>query len=298
MTATRSTDWNFDPKVWHDHVDAYFRDKLVFGALADIDDTLKSEPGETINFPYFKSIGDVEEPTEDESLTVDKLEDDSFSATVKEVGKAIGFKDKAIYSSAARRDRNFSEAQRQMGRKFAEKMDDDLITEINTSGNYVDGFVGTANTDVCNVFNVNTAKYTSFGDRQSEAIAIYCHSLHILSLLNDSTSGFLKADATDPLWGQSGFAGRLLGLAVFESDKCPRGADLGGKKAYYSFICKPQPYGIITKQEIMFDTDRDILAREDVIAATQWYAVKAFHAKVATDDLRISRSLYATTVSA
>src|SRR3546814_7674467 len=49
-------------------------------------------------FPYttlsdlFKAITDAEEPEEDEALTVDKLSDDSFSATVFEVGKAVGFR--------------------------------------------------------------------------------------------------------------------------------------------------------------------------------------------------------------
>ena len=62
MAATLSTDFVFSPKVWKEHVAAFFRDQLVFGAIADRDDSLSQQPGTTINFPYFKSIGDAEEP--------------------------------------------------------------------------------------------------------------------------------------------------------------------------------------------------------------------------------------------
>jgi hypothetical protein len=79
MSATTSSDFNFVPKVWKDHVMAFFRRRLVAGAFALQDDTLKSEPGTVINFPFFKKIGDAEEPAEDQGLQVDKLADDSFS---------------------------------------------------------------------------------------------------------------------------------------------------------------------------------------------------------------------------
>jgi len=47
MAATVSTDFTFEPKVWKDHIRAYFDKKLVFGAIAMQDDTLKGAPGET-----------------------------------------------------------------------------------------------------------------------------------------------------------------------------------------------------------------------------------------------------------
>jgi N4-gp56 family major capsid protein len=298
MGATQSSDWLFSPKVWQDHISAYFDRKLVWGAFALRDNELMGAPGDTVSFPYYKAIGDAEEPAEDSGLTVDKLSDDSFSASVKEVGKAVGVKDKALIKSAAAKERIFSEVQSQIARVMAEKVDKDLIAEINTVGNYEAGFVGAANTDLCTISTLNTGRVTAFGDKADQSAVLFMHSLHQLSLLNDSTSGFLKADANDPMYGVPGFAGRLLGMAVVVTDTVPQGPDLGGKKSYYSFCMKPNAYGIITKADLNPEQDRDILAREWVWSATMWYGVKAFHSKIHALDKRINRNLFATTVNA
>lgn len=300
MGATQSSDFSFVPKVWQDHISAYFDKKLVFGAYALQDNTLTSAPGETVNFPYFKAISEAEEPSQDQGLAVDKLQDDSFSATVKEVGKAVGFKKKALRVSAARSERIFSEAQDQIARVHAEKIDADLITEINTSGNYVAGLVASTTGEVANVNNINTARIMGFGDKSDQAVAIFMHSAHLLSLLNDSTAGFLKADAMpeQSRMNVPGWMGKLLGMDVIVTDQVPRVTDISGKRSYACFIVKRNAYGFMTAENMDLEKDYDILHREWVLAATQWYAVKAFHAKIASNDYRIVRSEFCTTLSA
>ena len=296
MAATISTDFAFEPKVWKDHIAAYFDDKLLFGAVAAIDDTLTGQPGETINFPFFETIGDVEEPAETDALSVDNLSDDSFQATVKEVGKAVGVKKKAFKVSATRTERIIQEITAQMGRRHAEKIDSDLIAEVNTAGNYEEGFLATAAADVMNVRNLMRAKVVAFGDKQDEALAVHMHSLQFLDLTIDNTAGFLKADALDPFFRTPGFQGRLLGMAVFVTDKTPQlGAQIDGKDAYRAFFHKIDPYGFIIKQDMELDADYDILNREWVFASNEWYAVKSFHKKISPLD-RKTGSL-TTTVS-
>ena len=300
MGATQSSDFSFSPKVWQDHISAYFDKKLVFGAYALQDNTLTSAPGETVNFPYFKAISAAEEPSQDQGLQVDKLQDDSFSATVKEVGKAVGFKKKALRVSAARTERLFSEAQDQMARVHAEKIDSDLVTELNTSGNYVAGLVAGTTSDVANINNINVARIQGFGDKADQAVAIFMHSYHFLSLLNDSTAGFLKADAM-PMASRvavPGWMGKLLGMDVVVTDQVPRVTDISGKKAYACFIVKRNAYGFMTAENMDIERDYDILHREWVMAATQWYAVKGFHAKIASNDYRVVRSEFCTAISA
>lgn len=292
MAATLSTDWVFAPKVWQDHIDAYFDKKLVFGSLALMDDTLTSSPGETVNFPYYEAIGAAEEPAETASLTVDNLADDSFSATVKEVGKAVGAKDKAFMASAAKREGIVSQAQRQIGRVIAEKVDGDLIAEINDPTNHEDGFVAALASDNFTVTSFNIMLTAAFGDRKDEVVAVFIHSQHELSLMNDPTSGFMKADANDPMYNVPGFRGRLLGAAVIVVDTVPAGAAVGGKATFYCYAVKANAYGIIRKQELNPEQDRDILAREWVWTATKWYAVKAFHAKIDAEDKKIARGLF------
>lgn len=277
MGATVAADFAFEPKVWKEHIAAFFRDKLTFGAIAMSDDTLTSEPGETINFPYFKQIGAVEEPAENASLNVDNLTDDSFSATVKEVGKAVGIKKKAFKKSAARTERIIQEITSQIGRRHAEKVDSDLYTEFSSFGNFV---APTLTVSGKNVRSINEGKVKAFGDLHTEAIALQIHSLDMLEVMNDTTAGFMKADANDPMYRVPGFIGRLLGMAVFENDKVAAGA---------CYVHKMDPYGYILKQDMELESDYDILAREWVFTGNQWYAVKSFHAKIAANDYKSAK---------
>lgn len=299
MPATLPDDFSFEPKVWKDHIDAYFDKKLVFGEFAMRDNTLMGQPGETINFPYYKAIGAAEEPAVDESLSVDKIQDDAFQATIKEIGKAVGVRRGAIRKkSAATQERVFSEVQRQIARVHAEKVDADLLTEIQLPANYSTGFTAAAAADTLNVRSLNQMKINAFGDKHNMASVCFMHSLSFLSLMNDSTAGFLKADANDPLWRLPGFEGRLLGMAIVTVDSLARVTDVAGKQAYESYIMKPNAYGFMMAQDYLPESDYDVLAREYVFTATQWYAVKAFHAKISADDKLIARGTFATEVNA
>lgn len=292
MAATIAADFAFEPKVWGDHVSAYFDRKLVYGAFALRDNTLTGEPGDTKNFPYFKAAGAAEEPLESDSLVVDNLEDDSFSCVVKEVGKAIGIKKKAFKKSAARSERIVSEIQAQIGRVMAEKVDMDLITEIKADANSTAGFLATAAADKMSVSALMTGKVVAFGDKHKDAGVVFMHSLQFLDLVNNSTTGLLKADANDPAYLIEGFEGRILGMAVVTVDSTPlHGAptQIDSKDAYRATIHKANSYGILLKQDMEMESDYDILARQWVFTGNQWYGVKSFHAKISTSDKKAAR---------
>lgn len=279
MAATVSTDFVFEPKVWKDHIAAYFDDKLLFGAIAMRDDTLTAQPGTTVNFPYFKTIGAVEEPAETASLTVDSLSDDSFSATVKEVGKAVGVKKKAFKVSAARTERIIQEITSQIGRRHAEKVDSDLLTEFSTVGNFTaSSSLGAGAT----VQKVMSGKVEVFGDKHTDAIALQINSADLAAIMTDAGTGLLKADATDPMFGRAGFEGRLLGMAVFSTDKVT---------ATEVWVHKADPYGFLLKQDLELESDYDILAREWIFTGNHWYAVKSFHAKIDPADKKTGKLL-------
>ena len=294
MGATHAADFVFEPKVWSDHIQAYFDRFLTFGAFAIRNNELQAEgSGLTVNFPYFKAIGDAEEPAEDDVLTVDKLSDDSFSCTVFEVGKAVGFTKKSFKKSAASANAIMAEAQRQIARVHAEKVDKKLLAEIETSGTV--GYAAAAAADTMNIRSLNTGKVKAFGDKHREAAVCFMHSLQLLDLQNDTTAGFLKADANDPLNMVNGFAGRLLGMAIVENDNMSKLAQIDGKDVYRAVICKANAYGIISKQDMEMDSDKDVLAREYIITGNEWYGVKNFDKKVHAQDKKIA--FLTTTVS-
>lgn len=293
MSATVAADFAFEPKVWQDHIRAYFDRKLVYGSIASRNEELKPDAGkgETVTFPFFKKIGDVEEPAESESLSVDNIEDDSFTCTVKEIGKAVGVKKKAFKKSAARTALIVSEIQRQLGRVHAEKVDKDLMTEMSTTGNYTDGFIASADGEKMTVARLNITRVKAFGDKANDAVVCFMHSLAYLDMMNDSTAGFLQADANDPMAMVDGFMGRILGMAIVVVDTVPSSTQIASKNTYYAFMHKMNPYGVAVKQDMELETDYDILARERVFASNEWYGVKSFHAKVSADDKRTARML-------
>jgi N4-gp56 family major capsid protein len=295
MGATLSTDLGFEPKVFADHVQAYFRQKLMWGAAALVDETLTAQPGQTVHFPYFKKIGDAEEPAETNQLQVDKLIDDAFTCTVKEVGKAVGFTMRSFRASAARREEILAEAERQMARVHAEKVDKDLVALLANSANYTQGYTATAAANTLNIRSLNSARIGAFGDKHDEAAVVIMHSRQFLDMMNDSTAGFLKADANDPLWQTPGFQGRILGMAVLVSDLCPQVTDIDGADAFAGYIMKSNPYGICVAERPEVESDKDILSREIVVTATQYYGVVGLHKKVSNDDVRVAR--FTTTVS-
>lgn len=297
MSATVAADFVFEPKVWSDHVMAYFRKKLVYGAFAFTDDTLMTSPGLTINFPYFKTIGEAEEPAENEGLVVDSISDDSFSATVKEIGKAVGAKKKAFKKSAAQTDSIIANIQMQIGRRMAEKVDADLLAEFSAGGNFVNGYTSALAGDVMTVKRLAAAKYKAFGDRGNEAVVCFMHSRQWLDLLRDDTFAALKTDNTiAPELVTQGMMTQILGMAIVVVDSIPASTQIAATDTYRAFLHKPEAYGYIVKQEAEMESDYDILHREWVFTGNQWYAVKSFHGKMAADDLRTCEII--TTVGA
>jgi hypothetical protein len=291
MPAMQSTDNAFSPKVWQDHIHAYFDRKLVMGALALVDRTLTAQPGEVVNFPYFKAIGAVETPAQDEGLSVDRLQDDSFSVTIREVGKAVGWKDRAKRTSS-QPGAIEGEAQSQIARVYAEKVDSDLVTVMD--GSNVAGFVDTVGTGLMNIRNLMKSKITAFGDKSEQAKVCIMHSSDYLNLMTDSTSGFLQANANSPYAMINGYMGMVLNMALIVVDTLPKnpgGSQINSKDVYGHYFLKENPFGIYIGEDLQVEKGRDILAREDVISSTMWYGTLSLHAKINSLDKRVARGI-------
>jgi hypothetical protein len=280
MQGTMSANFAFAPKVWQDHIMAYFDRKLVYGAFALRDESLTAQPGLTQNFPYFKKVGAAQKPTEDEGLAVDYLSDDSFSCTVYEVSKAVGVSKKAFKVSAARTERIIQEVQEQIGRVIAEQIDADLYTEF--SAHATAGYTATASGNTMNIRTFNTGKIVAFGDKHKDSVVGFMHSLQFLDMMTDTTAGFLQANAVDPMFLVEGFEGRLGGVAIVTVDTVTKnsGGQVGGKDTYDCFIHKANAYGFMLKQEMELESDYDILHRQWVFAGDHWYGVKSFHTTI------------------
>jgi len=296
-------DLAFVPQVANDHINASFSRSLGLATLGAKSDQLKGAPGTVQTFPYWKKMGGMQKPAVNEGLTPDKLVDDKFTFTVQEAGKAASWSDAAIMASGAGtspedvRSKSRQEALRQFGIIAAEQIDQDVVDLISNSANYKVGYTAADANGKLTIGSMLDLKIGAFGDKQSKAVAIAMHSLNFATLMKDSSAGFLKADATQPLYGRPGYEGLFLGQAVFVLDQMPQVNSVGGMKTFAVYTFKAEPFAIAWKKDFMPEEDRDILMRETLIAGTMWYGMTGLHCKIANDDYRIGYGTFASEVA-
>lgn len=294
---TWAADIKFEPKTYSDHVKAYFDTKLVLGAFAVRNSDLMGEgKGLVVNFPYYNTIGEAEEPEENEKVGIDNLTDDSFNTSVFEVAKGVGFSQKSFLSTADSKAGMIEEGMSQIGRRFAERVEKKLLEEIFTySGtptgspglteasynNMVIGYKAAKATDVMNPRIFLEARELAFGDKADETAVCFMHTLQLLDLMTDTTSGFLKADANSPWNFLGGFQGTLFGTPIIRYDGVPKAsAQVANTDAYVAHFHKANAFGIIEKEDVTMTEDFDAAARKYFVVGNQWYGVKSFDRKI------------------
>ena len=116
-----------DPEVMAPMITAKLTEKIVATPFAKIDTTLVGRPGSTITIPRYKYIGEAEDVAEGVEAGVVKLETDTDEYSVKKAMKAVTLTDEAILSGYGN---PVGEANSQLGKAIAEKIDNDVMDEL------------------------------------------------------------------------------------------------------------------------------------------------------------------------
>lgn len=272
------------PEVWADAVGPTILGKTVMAPLADQDDTLVGQPGDTVSFPKFGYIGDAEDLTEGVAMETDKLTASDTFATIKEVGKALEMTDSATLAALGNPN---SQARIQIALSVARKVDADLITAAqytHTNGGAEDPEATTAPLSLAVTtplsWNVLTRAFALWGDEYDpdEVAAIVVRSEQNIQLMNDPN--FLSADKFGAgavlLRGQVGAIGRI---AVIVSDRLPTVTDVDGGTAgnqagAKALLIRRGSLALKHKRRPIVETDRDILKRTNIVTTNAHYAVK------------------------
>lgn len=123
-----------DPEVMAPMITAKISEKIVATPFAKIDTTLVGQPGSTITIPRYKYIGEAEDVAEGVEAGTVKLETDTDTYTVKKAMKAVTLTDEAILSGYGN---PVGEANSQLGKAIAEKIDNDVMDELKGAQNSV-----------------------------------------------------------------------------------------------------------------------------------------------------------------
>lgn len=248
------------PEVWEDLAMAEFQGKaVVFGSPATAtSDKLVGQPGDTISFPKWSLLSEMDDLAENTPMIPEKLSQASSQAVVKEAGKAVEFTDQAdLYGIGSPGD----EARRQFGILAARKVDGDLITAALATGNLEVPITGPL------TWGGIVAGLALFGDDWDPAdfAGLFVRSDQVAQVMVDDQ--FINAANTPNGNGiiQRGMLGTVAGLSVYVTNRLPAGK---------AFIARNASLGAIYKRRPLVEQDRDILARTTVVATNLHYATK------------------------
>lgn len=286
MTQTLSTDL-YHPEVWSDLAQAEFTGKAVVATSAAVvdDDALVGQPGDTVEFPKWMTLGDLDDLAEGTPMTPEKLKQSASKATIKEAGKAVEITDKAKLTGKGNAQ---DEAIRQFGELAARKVDADLITAAVTTVaggiTYADGSTATASAPLLHTITgsatltltwaaiVDAIGLTGDDFEPSEWAGLFIRSEQRSQLWKDDD--FIRASEISAGGAGSvvrrGFIGEIGGLPVFTTNR------LGANKAA---ILKRNSLGLLYKRRPIVEQDRDILARSTIVTTNVHYATKRLNDK-------------------
>ncbi|WNM65416.1 major capsid protein [Microbacterium phage Phonegingi] len=264
------------PEVWGDAVMVSVQGSAVLLPLVDADDELVGQPGDTVHFPKFNYIGDAVDLTEGVAMTPTKMSMTDSYATIKEAGKAVELTDTAVLTAIGRPN---DQARVQLALSIARKIDSDIRAAAeyeHTNGGAGDPEPTSAPLKVAATGVMSWAAYVSaialLGDEYdpSDIAGIVLHSSQHVALLNDDkfiSSESFGANAVITR-GQVGAIGTVR---VYVSDRASQGGTAGTRKA---LIIKRGAIQLKYKRRPLVETDRDILARTNIITTNVHYAVK------------------------
>ena len=278
MTTTLSSAL-YRPEVWEDLAQTAFAGKVVISNYAMTDDTLVGQPGDTVDFPKWMNMTEMDDLAETDVLVPVKLTQSNSKATIKEAGKAVEWSDKAKLTGIGNVQ---DEAIRQFGIIAARKVDADLIAAgfatVTGGITYADGTAATnsapliyatgAGTGVAKLPYANIMGAVALlGDAfdPQDWAGIFVNSATWVNMMQDDKfiNAAQMAGANQVI--NRGTVGSIVGVPVVVTDRLASGK---------AMMLKSNALGILWKRRPVVEQDRDILARTTVVATNMHYAVK------------------------
>lgn len=274
-----------NPEVLSDMIAGKIPQKIVVTPFAKVDNKLQGVPGDTITVPHYEYIGDAEDVAEGIKAETVKLTSGTAQAKVKKAVKAVDITDEAKLSGYGD---PYGQATAQLAKSIASKMDADAMECITRE--YAEAEEGKGNGGVQLVYDGTAAqvKYAGivdaidcFNEEVNTEKVIFVNPKQVTQLRKDPD--FISADK----YGQgtnvmmTGEIGRIANCRVVPSKRvAQQGTDT---KFYACPIVKltqdnetedeTPAITIYMKRGVNAETDRDTLAKKDIISVDSHYTV-------------------------
>lgn len=264
MAQTTSADMII-PEVYTDMVQADFEGQVKVAGSPAVkeDNTLEGQPGETVHFPKWGQIGELDDLNEGTKITPKKLSTKDSTATIKEAGAAVDISDRSRLVGLGDPE---SEVRRQFGIEAARKVDADLITAAQSTGSGQGSPLSVTTGPTTFGWEAMVEAISLFGDNwePSDFAGVYINSAQLSqAFLDDQFVNASKLGAESPV--RSGQLGMIGGIPVQLTNRIEAGKFL---------LLKNQSLGLLYKRRPEVETQRDALARKSYLVTTLHYAVK------------------------
>ncbi|MBO5060243.1 MAG: N4-gp56 family major capsid protein [Clostridia bacterium] len=255
-----------NPEVMADMISAKIPSKITVSPFARVDDTLVGVPGDTITVPKYDYIGDAEDIAEGVAAETVKLTASTSEVTIKKAMKAVELSDEAMLSGYGD---PVGEANNQLAKSIASKIDADAMTALQTATLLYDGADIISYDGIVDAIDV-------FGEELNTEKVMFVHPKQVTQLRHNPE--FISADTYPGNVVMTGEIGKIANTRIVPSNKVPVKSS--------KYICpivkldtdtetedETPALTIYLKRDVNVETERQSLKRVTDISVDKFYTV-------------------------
>lgn len=239
------------PEVLADYVEQKLTDNSVFAPLAEVDNTLVGNAGDTLSFPKYSYIGKATVVAENGQIVPAELNADKVDKKVHKLAKAVQITDEAILSA---KGNPMEEAAMQVVKAIDDARDDEFLAEMEGAPLSIGFTDGLSSDNIIDALEL-------FGEDIDGQKALCVAPKDLASLRKDSD--YINGSEIATAEMIRGGVGSIWGCQIIPSNR------LKGVNERSAYIVKPTALADVRKRDILIEVDREPEYQRQTVYATE-----------------------------